>query len=43
MPVNHILVSTQIRCECGPTIVGDANSNEELMLKLEAKKVVGYS
>ncbi|KAH7725347.1 GTP cyclohydrolase 1 feedback regulatory protein-like protein [Aphelenchoides avenae] len=39
MPVDHVLVSTQIRCESGPTIVGDADSDPELMKYLSAKHV----
>ncbi|CAD5219818.1 unnamed protein product [Bursaphelenchus okinawaensis] len=32
----YILVSTQIRTENGPTIVGDADSDPALMCQLEA-------
>uniref|UniRef100_A0A914WEP0 GTP cyclohydrolase 1 feedback regulatory protein n=1 Tax=Plectus sambesii TaxID=2011161 RepID=A0A914WEP0_9BILA len=32
----YILISTQIRLECGPTVVGDADSDPELMKALEA-------
>ncbi|KAL3088357.1 hypothetical protein niasHT_023917 [Heterodera trifolii] len=39
MPFEHLLVSTQIRCETGPTVVGDANSDQKLMALLEAQKV----
>ncbi|CAO4374608.1 hypothetical protein L5515_011911 [Caenorhabditis briggsae] len=33
----YILISTQIRMECGPTMVGDGESDAKLMEKLEAK------
>lgn len=33
----YLLVSTQIRMECGPTFVGDGYSDPELMEKLGAK------
>lgn len=33
----YILISTQIRMECGPTMVGDGESDPKLMEKLEAK------
>ncbi|KAK0407938.1 hypothetical protein QR680_003683 [Steinernema hermaphroditum] len=36
----YVLISTQTRLECGPTMVGDADSDPELMYFLEAKKVV---
>lgn len=32
----YLLVSTQIRLECGPTFVGDGKSDKSLMAKLEA-------
>jgi len=35
----YILISTQIRLENGPTIVGDANSDLEIMTYLGAKLV----
>lgn len=37
--MEHVLLSTQIRCETGPTVVGDAESDPILMQALEAKKV----
>ncbi|CAI5448287.1 unnamed protein product [Caenorhabditis angaria] len=33
----YLLISTQIRMECGPTMVGDGDSDAELMAILEAK------
>jgi hypothetical protein len=40
MPVmEHVLVSTQIRCETGPTVVGDTDSDPQLMAQLGAKKI----
>uniref|UniRef100_A0A914LUR5 GTP cyclohydrolase 1 feedback regulatory protein n=1 Tax=Meloidogyne incognita TaxID=6306 RepID=A0A914LUR5_MELIC len=38
--MEHIFVSTQFRCETGPTIVGDHESNPELMALVEAKMVM---
>ncbi|KAF8374613.1 gfrp-1 [Pristionchus pacificus] len=32
----HLLISTQMRLECGPTFVGDKDSDEELMEYLQA-------
>uniref|UniRef100_A0A915D9Z0 GTP cyclohydrolase 1 feedback regulatory protein n=1 Tax=Ditylenchus dipsaci TaxID=166011 RepID=A0A915D9Z0_9BILA len=37
--IDHIIISTQIRCECGPTTVGDVESDPELMEKMDAKMV----
>ncbi|GCB67844.1 GTP cyclohydrolase 1 feedback regulatory protein isoform X2 [Scyliorhinus torazame] len=34
----YVLISTQIRLETGPTIVGDEHSDEELMRYLGAEK-----
>ncbi|XP_054155910.1 GTP cyclohydrolase 1 feedback regulatory protein-like [Oppia nitens] len=34
----YLLISTQIRLECGPTIVGDSLSDPQLMAKLNAIK-----
>ncbi|CAG2182895.1 unnamed protein product, partial [Oppiella nova] len=34
----YVLVSTQIRLECGPTIVGDTTSDPQLMQYLNAEK-----
>uniref|UniRef100_A0A1I7Z8C6 GTP cyclohydrolase 1 feedback regulatory protein n=1 Tax=Steinernema glaseri TaxID=37863 RepID=A0A1I7Z8C6_9BILA len=36
----YVLVSTQTRLECGPTMVGDADSDPALMRFLEAQKVI---
>uniref|UniRef100_A0A914MIL5 GTP cyclohydrolase 1 feedback regulatory protein n=1 Tax=Meloidogyne incognita TaxID=6306 RepID=A0A914MIL5_MELIC len=38
--MEHIFVSTQFRCETGPTVVGDHESNPELMALVEAKMVM---
>ncbi|XP_077999724.1 GTP cyclohydrolase 1 feedback regulatory protein-like isoform X1 [Glandiceps talaboti] len=35
----YVLVSTQIRLECGPTVCGDEHSDPELMNYLGAKLV----
>ncbi|RWS25130.1 GTP cyclohydrolase 1 feedback regulatory protein-like protein [Leptotrombidium deliense] len=40
--MSFILVSTQIRLECGPTIVGDEFSDPELMGQLNACKVTEF-
>jgi hypothetical protein len=37
--MEHVLVSTQIRCETGPTVVGDSDSSPALMAQLGAQKV----
>ncbi|CAG2112908.1 unnamed protein product [Medioppia subpectinata] len=34
----YLLISTQIRLECGPTIVGDTDSDPQLMQYLNAIK-----
>nr|CAD2154252.1 unnamed protein product [Meloidogyne enterolobii] len=38
--MEHIFVSTQFRCETGPTVVGDHESNPELMALVGAKMVM---
>lgn len=38
----YILISTEIRLECGPTIVGDGESDPELMEFLGAKLLTFY-
>ena len=40
--MDYILISTQIRCETGPTVVGDVDSDPEIMGELGAKKVFRY-
>ncbi|KAI6184898.1 GTP cyclohydrolase 1 feedback regulatory protein [Aphelenchoides bicaudatus] len=37
--MNYILVSTQIRCETGPTTVGDQHSDPEIMKLVQAKLI----
>ncbi|TKR60220.1 hypothetical protein L596_027503 [Steinernema carpocapsae] len=39
MPAEYVLVSTQTRLECGPTVVGDSDSDPVLMKALDAKIV----
>ncbi|XP_023235329.1 GTP cyclohydrolase 1 feedback regulatory protein-like [Centruroides sculpturatus] len=36
----YVLISTQIRLEIGPTIVGDKDSDPELMEHLGARKMI---
>ncbi|RWS03778.1 GTP cyclohydrolase 1 feedback regulatory protein-like protein [Dinothrombium tinctorium] len=40
--MSYLLVSTQIRLECGPTVVGDEFSDPELMKMLNANKITHF-
>ncbi|KAI3415859.1 hypothetical protein GPALN_005429 [Globodera pallida] len=42
MPSEHLLISTQIRCETGPTVVGDMDSDPKMMAFLDAQKVYRF-
>uniref|UniRef100_A0A914D1D2 GTP cyclohydrolase 1 feedback regulatory protein n=1 Tax=Acrobeloides nanus TaxID=290746 RepID=A0A914D1D2_9BILA len=39
MDPQYVLISTQINWACGPTLVGDADSEPELMSYLNATKI----